>query len=89
VVTSIAASDAQFSSPCSLTQIDQVKDSRIPNKTKANTTWSTNIWREWATYRKEHIIPEEVRAGYPLGIDILTMEPSAIGFWQQALRAVN
>jgi len=57
VVTSMVASDAQFSSPCSLIQIDQVKDSRIPSKTKANTTWSTNVWREWATYHKEHIIP--------------------------------
>ena len=26
---------------------------RIPKKTRANTAWSTNIWRDWACYRQK------------------------------------
>ena len=77
------ASDTRFCSPFSSSQIDRVKEARIPPKTKANTAWSINIRRDWATYRKEYITPEETRVGYRLDIDLLTMETNSIGYWLQ------
>ena len=72
---------ARFAAPCSCSDIEIVKESQIPNKTKSNTTWAINIWREWATYRLKRLAPEESK--FRLDTDILKMETNAVAFWLQ------
>ena len=71
----------RFASLSSFSDIERVKESRIPSKTKANTAWATNIWREWAVFRVKHIAPEE--SSFYLDPDIERMEISAVSFWLQ------
>ena len=37
--------NSRFASPSYFQEIQKVKESRIPSKTKANTEWANNIWR--------------------------------------------
>ena len=71
----------QFASLSSFSDIERVKESRIPSKIKANTAWATNIWREWAVFRVKHIASEE--STFNLDPDIERMEISAVSFWLQ------
>ena len=56
---------------------------RILKKTRANTAWSTNIWRDWACYRQKHISSEESSRCVPLHVDITAMDRNAISCWLQ------
>ena len=71
----------RFVSLSSFSDIEKVNESRIPSKTKVNTAWATNIWREWAVFRVKHTAPEE--STFYLDPDIVKMEISAVSFWLQ------
>jgi len=73
----------RFAPPCSSSVIKEIKESRVPAKTKANTNWSTSVWNEWATYRQGVITTEETITGFPLHANIVAMESNAIGYWLQ------
>ena len=75
--------NSRFALSTNFSDIHRVKESRIPKKTKANTDWATNIWREWPVSRLEHtaITPEE--SAFRLDANIVNMEASAISFWLQ------
>jgi len=81
VVLLTSSEMARFAAPCSSSEIKMVKESQIPNKTKSNTTWAINIWREWATHRVRHLSPEE--SSFYLDTDIVKMETNAVSFWLQ------
>ena len=51
--------NSRFASPSYCQEIQKVKESCIPNKTKANTEWANNIWRDWVSFRSKHVAPEE------------------------------
>ena len=53
-VVPIVPCNSRFASPTIFSDIHRVKESRIPKKTKANTDWATNIWKEWAVFQLEH-----------------------------------
>ena len=40
-------SSRRFGPPRSSEDVQLVKFNRIPKKTRANMSWSTNLWREW------------------------------------------
>ena len=90
-VTPAVNCNSRFASPSYFQEIQKVKQSRIPNKTKANTEGANNIWRDWANFRSKHVAPEE--STFALDANIVNMEASAIPFWLQRfvleLRKVN
>ena len=73
--------NSRFASPSYFQEIQKVKESRIPSKTKANTEWANNIWRDWASFRSKYVAPEE--STFALDTNIVNMEVSAISFWLQ------
>ena len=67
-------SSNRFGSPQSAGKVEAVKKSRIPKKTRANTVWAENIWREWATYRLKCLSQEERSCGHKLNVEITELE---------------
>ena len=76
-------SSRRFGPPRSTEDVQLVKFNRVPKKTCANTSWSTNLWREWACNRQGSISKEERESGFLLLGEISAMDRSAICFWLQ------
>ena len=66
---SSACSTGRFGMPLCPMDIESVKQSRIPKKTQANTSWVLNLWRQWSQCRAENILPAEI--GHQLDSNIL------------------
>ena len=70
------ADDLRFGAPRSSVDIKEIKDSGVPKKTKANTSWTTSIWREWAIYRSRNLLDDD--AAHTLLPDVVRMETDAM-----------
>ena len=67
--------------PFSPMDVESVKQSRVPKKTQANTSWALNLWRQWSVCRAETILPAET--GCHLLSDITKMKITDVVFWLQ------
>ena len=75
------ADDLRFGAPRSSVDIEEIKDSGVPKKTKANTSWTTSIWREWAIHRSRNLLDDD--AAHKLLPDVVRMETDAMAHWLQ------
>ena len=55
-------------------EVSNLQEAAVPTNTKKNTTWAMNVWKEWATYRKQLN-----SANCPLYM--LTMSPAELDKW--------
>jgi hypothetical protein len=60
-----------------------VGESRVPRRTRENTSWEIGIWREWATFRLQNLTSEDSTDSQTLLSDISKMSDESIAFWLQ------
>lgn len=70
----------RFATVATSSRIQQMRQNAIPVKTKQTTSWSTNVWEEWCTWRKSQPVTEE-EGHFPLCQDITSMSCDSMNFW--------
>ena len=73
------STSARFRAPVTHESIDQLITSNVPEKTRKTTRWATNVWREWAVFRKSKIMQDE--RAHELNEDFVSMSSSDQSFW--------
>ena len=68
-----------FGASQSSVDIEQVKASGIPYKTKAYTSWTMTIWCKWAIHCSRNLLNDE--AANELLHDVVRMESEAMAYW--------
>ena len=76
-----AFSEARFASPKSAHQVETVRKSAIPRKTRRNTEWAERTWYSWANYRAGKMSPEELKKGCKLDANFASMSIEAMNYW--------
>ena len=60
---SLKATQVRFATPLNEHQMDQLRKSAVPDKTRAQTEWGVGVWRDWALARNcnnsDVVIPSE------------------------------
>ena len=55
-----SSTNTRVSSPKSASDVEKVRTSAIPNKTKKNTEWAEITWVSWAMQRAKNLSMEEI-----------------------------
>ena len=61
-------------------EVELIKESRIPNNTKHNTSWSVGVWQDWAKGRNARVIDLGVVEKLVMS-DILKVPEEELNYW--------
>ena len=73
--------NTRFSSPKSASEVEKVRASAIPYKTKQNTEWAEKAWFSLAMQRVKNLSTEEIESGYKLEAAFASMSVVAMNYW--------
>ena len=73
------STSARFKAPVTDESIDQLITSNVPDKTRKTTCWATNVWKEWAVFRKSNVMQDE--RAHELNEDFVSMSGPDQSFW--------
>ncbi len=79
-IPTVSASGSRFGSPKNAKRVAQVRKEAVPAKTRANTSWAENTWREWAAHRSSKV-SEEKKSGHELRSEFSSMSVPAMNYW--------
>lgn len=80
--TTSCGPSSRFAAPHSSVDIEAVKKFQVSKKTQANTSWASNIWREWVAYCLKNKLTME-KCSYNLNGEITKVDTPATCFWIQ------
>ena len=72
---------SRFSDPVTVGDVENVRVSGIPGKTRAQTSWCTGVWAEWAEARMRLPAADEEESRHELLPDFCTMPVESMKFW--------
>jgi len=70
----------RYSSPKSNKDVQNAQKSAIPKKTKLNTPWAENKWRDCSVYQVKNIL-QEIDSGYELCAGFATVSVPDMNHW--------
>ena len=76
-----SGNSTRFASPKSSRDVEEVRKSAIPKKTRQNTEWAERTWHVWAKHRVEKVSPEELEKRYELDAKFASMNVAAMNYW--------
>ena len=72
------AVSSRFASPVNDATEEQLRLTRIPEKTKSATAWGIRVWNDWATSRASTV---ETAGHAPVGTLLLQMQVEDLAYW--------
>ena len=72
------AVSSRFASPVNDATEEQLRLTRIPEKTKSATAWGIRVWTDWATARASTV---ETAGHAPVGTLLLQMQVEDLAYW--------
>ena len=76
--TTTTSTSNRFGSPVKELEIEKMKQSGIPDKTKQSTAWALKVWNSWANSRTKN---EESENENVLVLDFFDMEEASMAIW--------
>lgn len=76
--TGVQRQKSRFGNPTTNAEIESIRKSGVPVKTKMNTNWAINVWNSWA---KERVCVEEAEKDHELCNNFVDMKVEAMVFW--------
>ena len=72
------AESSRFASPVNDATEEQLRLTRIPEKSKSATAWGIRVWNDWATARASMV---ETAGHAPVGTPLLQMQVEDLAYW--------
>ena len=71
----------RFGAPVTFAAVEDTRKAGVPQKTKAQTSWSSRVWSSWAKERKKLPAADSLEANYDLREDFTSMSIESLQYW--------
>jgi hypothetical protein len=72
---------SRFSEPVTVGEVENARVSRVSGKTRAQTSWCTGVWSEWARARMKLPAADEEENQHELLPNFCAMRVESMSFW--------